>query len=139
MRKEKMVEQIIASVGPMDAAALERCQRRLDNLTKPLGSLHHLEFLALKLAGVTGQYRPALQQKQAVLVVAADHGLVKALCKEGKTTAQRVADACRVGRRHIRVARGRPDPAWLADHGRGDFAGPVRNRRRPPRPLWPRW
>ena len=96
MRKEKMVEQIIASVGPMDAAALERCQRRLDNLTKPLGSLHHLEFLALKLAGVTGQYRPALQQKQAVLVVAADHGLVKALCKEGKTTAQRVADACRV-------------------------------------------
>ena len=46
MRKEKMIEQIIASVGPMDAAALERCQRRLDNLTKPLGSLHHLEFLA---------------------------------------------------------------------------------------------
>lgn len=96
MMKEKTLAQIIASVGPLDAAALERCQTRLDNLTKPLGSLHHLEFLALKLAGVTGQHRPALQQKQSILVVAADHGIAEAVCEEGKTTAQRVEDACRL-------------------------------------------
>nr|WP_320148180.1 nicotinate-nucleotide--dimethylbenzimidazole phosphoribosyltransferase [uncultured Anaeromusa sp.] len=91
-----MLESVIASVGPLDAAALERCQRRLDNLTKPLGSLHHLEFLALKLAGVTGQHRPALQQKQSLLVVAADHGFDEGLVEGEKTTAQRVADACRL-------------------------------------------
>ena len=96
MKKEQMIEQTIASVGPLDAAALERCQTRLDNLTKPLGSLHHLEFLALKLAGVTGQHRPALSQKQSILVVAADHGIAKSLFEEEKTTAQRVADACRL-------------------------------------------
>ena len=96
MRKEQMIEQIIASVGPLDAAALERCQRRLDNLTKPLGSLHHLEFLALKLAGITGQHRPALPQKQSLLVVAADHGITESLYEEKKTTAQRVAAACRL-------------------------------------------
>ncbi len=35
-----------------------KCRVRLDNLTKPLGSLHSFEHLALKIAGITGASRP---------------------------------------------------------------------------------
>lgn len=37
---------------------MAKCRLRLDNLTKPLGSLHSFEHLALKIAGITGNSRP---------------------------------------------------------------------------------
>lgn len=49
-------------------------RERLDQLTKPQGSLGRLEELAIQLAGITGRPRPRLPRK-AVLVFAADHGV----------------------------------------------------------------
>ena len=49
-------------------------QHKLDNKTKPLGSLGRLEALALQLGQILDTETPALEQPQ-MGVVAADHGL----------------------------------------------------------------
>ena len=62
-----MLAEIIAAIQPLDEAAMEKCRKRLDNLTKPLGSLGSFEKLALKMAGITGQ--PRLRELHPRLVV----------------------------------------------------------------------
>lgn len=62
-----MIEQVIAQIKPLDLTAMTKCQLRLDNLTKPLGSLHAFEHLACKMAGITGRTRP--QRTKPVLVL----------------------------------------------------------------------
>lgn len=69
-----MIQQLIASIQPLDADAMEQCQLRIDNLTKPLGSLHSLEHLAIKLAGITGNAKPN-HLKKSIILMAADHGV----------------------------------------------------------------
>src|SRR5581483_1540201 len=61
-------------IPPLDAAAIAAARERLDQLTKPPGSLGRLESLAVRLAGMTGQPRPRFPRK-AVVVMAADHGV----------------------------------------------------------------
>ena len=41
-----MLEKVVAQIKPLDESAMAKCQLRLDNLTKPLGSLHAFEHLA---------------------------------------------------------------------------------------------
>jgi nicotinate-nucleotide--dimethylbenzimidazole phosphoribosyltransferase len=52
----------------------QRLQFKLDNKTKPLGSLGRLEALALQLGEILGTHSPVLDQPQMV-VFAADHGI----------------------------------------------------------------
>lgn len=63
-----MLREELAAIAPLDAAAREQCRLRLDNLSKPLGSLQGLEDLAVKLAGVTGQARPRRVAKALMVV-----------------------------------------------------------------------
>ncbi len=49
-------------------------QKRLDSLAKVPGSLGRLEDLAVRLAGITGEERPAFPKK-AVVLFAADHNI----------------------------------------------------------------
>ncbi|WP_223068977.1 nicotinate-nucleotide--dimethylbenzimidazole phosphoribosyltransferase [Paenibacillus caui] len=71
-------KHLIGNIEPLDQAAIQQAQSRLDSLTKPPGSLGKLEELALRLAGITGNPYPSFPQK-LVVVMAADHGV----CAEG--------------------------------------------------------
>src|SRR5438045_3141111 len=53
---------------------MEAARERLDQLTKPPGSLGRLESLAVKLAGITGRARLTFPRK-AVIVIVGDHGV----------------------------------------------------------------
>ena len=88
-RKESatMLYDLMTKIQPLDTAAMEQCQIRLDNLTKPLGSLHALEHLACKMAGITRRPKPS-HLKKSLLVLAADHGV-----KDPTTTSSKKAIA----------------------------------------------
>jgi nicotinate-nucleotide--dimethylbenzimidazole phosphoribosyltransferase len=71
---EAQIRAAGARVQPLDAGAMAATRERLDQLTKPVGSLGRLEELALQLAGITGQQQPRFADK-VVIVLAADHGV----------------------------------------------------------------
>lgn len=54
----------------------EKVQARLDNLTKPRGSLGRLEELAKQVVIITGRERPRVERK-VILTLAGDHGVVE--------------------------------------------------------------
>jgi nicotinate-nucleotide--dimethylbenzimidazole phosphoribosyltransferase len=59
---------------PLDSSAMLRAQKRLDNLTKPLGSLGRLEELAKQICAITTKEKPQLKNK-VIFTLAADHGV----------------------------------------------------------------
>ena len=71
------LDAAIAAITPLDRAAMAAARAHQDDLTKPPGSLGRLESLAVQLAGIRGFDR-ALLGPAAVLVCAADHGVVAA-------------------------------------------------------------
>ncbi len=60
---------------PIDAQAVEQAQARQQQLTKPAGSLGHLESVAVQLAGMQGRVKPSLDQVW-IAIFAGDHGVV---------------------------------------------------------------
>ena len=64
-----MLEQTIAAITHLDAAVMNKCQVRLDNLTKPLNSLLYFERLARQLAGITGDVKPGKNLKKSILLL----------------------------------------------------------------------
>lgn len=72
----QLLEQTIASIPSLDADAMRAATERQAILTKPAGSLGVLEETSILLAGITGACPPAVPQKVAVAVFAADHGVV---------------------------------------------------------------
>ncbi|MGR2737780.1 nicotinate-nucleotide--dimethylbenzimidazole phosphoribosyltransferase [Billgrantia sp. Q4P2] len=71
-----MLADTLASLSPVDDALTSAVQARLDNLTKPPGSLGRLESLALALAGMSGSEQPSVTPP-GVIVFAADHGVAE--------------------------------------------------------------
>ena len=71
------MDYIAATTGriePLDGGAMRAVQQRLDDLTKPVGSLAVLETMARQFAGIRRTARPTLPQK-AIVLMAADHGV----------------------------------------------------------------
>jgi nicotinate-nucleotide--dimethylbenzimidazole phosphoribosyltransferase len=54
---------------------MAEARARQNALTKPQGSLGHLETLSFQLAGITGQPLPSVDRK-AVILLASDHRIV---------------------------------------------------------------
>jgi len=72
---EKLKDTIKKIQSP-DPGLLEKAQAKLDDLTKPQGSLGRLEELAKQMVSITGDINPKINKK-AVLVMAGDHGVAR--------------------------------------------------------------
>ncbi len=70
------LDAVIQGIAPLDQEAMEGAAERLNNLTKPLGSLGVLEDIARQMAGITQTPFPSLPKKSGVLM-AGDHGVVE--------------------------------------------------------------
>jgi len=93
-----VLDNVIGSISNLDSALLRKAQKRLDSLTKPLGSLGRLEEFAVRIVGITQNTRPELRAKK-IFVFASDHGVsaegVSAFPKE--VTTQMVLNFLRGG------------------------------------------
>ena len=68
------MQEKIRMIRPVKAEFAEKAQIRLDNLTKPLGSLGRLEEFAKRLVAITENSMPALDRK-VIFTFAGDHGV----------------------------------------------------------------
>ena len=68
------LEELITRIKPLDKVAMQSARIRQDALTKPRGSLGHLEELSIQLAGISACPLPSVERK-TVIVMAADHGV----------------------------------------------------------------
>jgi nicotinate-nucleotide--dimethylbenzimidazole phosphoribosyltransferase len=78
VKKVKRIEKLLEDIKPIDHTSFEETQKRLDNLTKPQGSLGRLEELAKLIVAITGNKNPKLSKK-VIFTMAGDHGV----CEEG--------------------------------------------------------
>jgi len=67
---------MINRIKPIDKSVLEATQKRLDNLTKPLGSLGRMEEIAKQIVAISGKKNPVLKNK-VIFTLAGDHGIVE--------------------------------------------------------------
>lgn len=72
----RLIEKIIENIKPVNTKIMEEAEQRLDNLTKPRGSLGRLEGFAKKAAGITGKINPVLDRK-VIFTMAGDHGVAE--------------------------------------------------------------
>jgi nicotinate-nucleotide--dimethylbenzimidazole phosphoribosyltransferase len=72
----KELDRALMHIEDIDSDVYEKVQKRLDNLTKPVGSLGRLEGLARKYVAITGRENPRLDRK-VIFTMAADHGVAE--------------------------------------------------------------
>jgi len=65
------------SIPPVDAEAARAARQRIDNLTKPLGSLGRIEELAERLASMAGAIPSHAYERRTIVVAAGDHGITE--------------------------------------------------------------
>jgi len=70
------IKQVIRYISQVNFKLIDFAQERLDNLTKPRGSLGKLEELAKLVVGATGRKNPTLKHK-VIFTIAADHGVTE--------------------------------------------------------------
>ncbi len=71
----RLLDEVVAAIGPLDDEAMAAARDRQDRMTKPRGSLGVLEDVSVRLAGLAGQCPPPLPEPAAVAVFAGDHGV----------------------------------------------------------------
>lgn len=70
----KKINATLKKISGLDCRLMEKTQKRLDNLTKPQGSLGRLEELAKLIVGITGKENPEFKNK-VIFTLASDHGV----------------------------------------------------------------
>src|SRR6266540_3751535 len=71
-----LLNKTLARIQPVDTDLLAKAQAKLDNKTKPLGSLGRLEEFARRFAAISGNLAPATAKK-VIFTFAGDHGVVE--------------------------------------------------------------
>lgn len=71
-----LLQSTVQSIQPLDETLSAQTRQRLDNKTKPLGSLGRLEEFARRIVAITGQPLPDLSKK-VIFTFAADHGITE--------------------------------------------------------------
>jgi nicotinate-nucleotide--dimethylbenzimidazole phosphoribosyltransferase len=72
----KKIKETIQKITSINFELVEKAQKRLDNLTKPQGSLGRLEDFACQIVGISGNLNPEIKRK-VILVMAGDHGVAQ--------------------------------------------------------------
>ena len=72
----RLSSPIDVPIEDVDRGLMQQANARLDQLTKPLGSLGRLETLATQIVGITRNMAPRLTHK-VIITMAADHGVVE--------------------------------------------------------------
>ena len=57
------LKETIAKIGTLDEDAKKKAKKRQDFLTKPMESLGKLEDLSIRVAGITGNHKPEINNK----------------------------------------------------------------------------
>lgn len=70
------LQERLSLVKPLDKGAMQAAQARLDDLTKPRGSLGVMESIARRIAGIKGVAMPSIKKKTCILM-AGDHGVTE--------------------------------------------------------------
>jgi nicotinate-nucleotide--dimethylbenzimidazole phosphoribosyltransferase len=70
-----LLEEVVAAIRPLDAAAQQAARQRQAQLTKPPGSLGVLEDVSVQLCGLAGACPPPAPEPAAVAIFAGDHGV----------------------------------------------------------------
>lgn len=70
------IRKTIDAIEEVDHSLAEKTQKRLDNLTKPQGSLGRLEELAKQVVEITKNENPPVRYK-VIFTMVGDHGVVK--------------------------------------------------------------
>jgi nicotinate-nucleotide--dimethylbenzimidazole phosphoribosyltransferase len=70
----RLLNQTLESIKELDRNAMNKVRARVDNLIKPKGSLGRLECIVERLAGITGDIFPRVDNR-GVIVMAGDHGV----------------------------------------------------------------
>ena len=114
----KLITDTSASIKPLDQAFFDKAVSRLDQLTKPKGSLGKLENIAARIVAITGDISPRIEKK-AVFVLASDHGItdegISAYPKE--VTAQMVFNFLNDGAAINAIAGNTGTDVFVADIG----------------------
>ncbi len=71
-----LLTETLGKIQPVDADILAQAQAKLDNKTKPIGSLGRLEEFARRFAAITGTLEPDTTTK-IIFTFAGDHGVVE--------------------------------------------------------------
>lgn len=72
----KSLNGVLSRIQPVDHDRRSDVQAKLDDLTKPQGSLGRLEELAMKYCLITGKDKPVLRNK-IIFTCAGDHGVTR--------------------------------------------------------------
>ena len=69
-----LLAETIQKIKEPDAPAMKAAREHQDQLAMPAGSLGRLQDLAVRLAGITGDFRPEIKQV-GIVTMAGDHGV----------------------------------------------------------------
>lgn len=72
----ELLKETLEAIKPSDEEAMKKAKERMDNLTKPIGSLGTLEEISIKMAGITGRLHNKMEKRNTV-VMCADNGIVE--------------------------------------------------------------